>query len=326
MGMRRRDFLSALGGAAVLAPFDLHAQQAGKTYRVGVFVTVNNPAMESAYRAFIDEMRAQGFIEGQNLVLIQRPTNQPSATLAANVADAVRSGVDVIVTSTQPALQAAAGTGIPVVISANNYDPIAHGYVKSLAQPGGNVTGVFLRQTELAEKQVELLTQAFPDRKRTAMLWDAISGDQFSAAERRAKSLGLDVISMKFEAPPYDFAAAFSKAVQGGAQQALCLSSPFLGRFAQDIVDQTARHRLPTMFIFRPYTELGGLMSYGVDPQAIFGQIAGYVAKILRGAKPADLPVEQPTKFELVVNLKTAKAIGVELPTAILLRADQVIE
>lgn len=324
--MRRREFLSALGSAAVLTPFNLHAQQAGKIYRVAVFATVDNPAMTSAYRAFIDEMRAQGFVEGQNLTLIQQPTNRPSATLAANVADAMRSGVDVIVTSTQPALQAAAGTGVPVVISANNYDPIAHGYVKSLAQPGGNVTGVFLRQTELAEKQVELLTQAFPARKQTAMLWDTISGDQFVAAERRAKSLGLDVIPMKFEAPPYDFAAAFSKAVQGGAQQALCLSSPFLGRYAQDIVDQAARHRLPTMFIFRAYTELGGLMSYGVDPRATYSQLAGYVTKILRGAKPADLPVEQPNKFELVVNLKTAKAIGVELPTAILLRADQVIE
>ena len=238
----------------------------------------------------------------------------------------MRSRVDAIVTTTQPALQAAAGTDLPVIISANNYDPIAHGYVKSLAHPGGNVTGVFMRQTELAEKQVELLTQAFPERRRVAILWDSISVDQFTAAERRAKAMGLDVISMKFGAPPYDFAAAFSKGVQDGAQQALCLSSPFLGRFAQDIVDQATRHRLPTMFIFRAYAELGGLMSYGADPAAIFRQIAGHVAKVLRGAKPADLPVEQPNKFELVVNLKAAKAIGVELPTAILLRADQVIE
>jgi len=326
MGMRRRDFLSALGGAAVLAPCNLHAQQAGRTYRVGVFVSVNNPAMNTAYRAFIDEMRALGFVEGQNLVLIQRPTDQPSAELAANVADAVRSRVDAIVTTTQPALQAAAGTDLPVIISANNYDPIAHGYVKSLAHPGGNVTGVFMRQTELAEKQVELLTQAFPERRRVAILWDSISVDQFTAAERRAKAMGLDVISMKFGTPPYDFAAAFYKGVQDGAQQALCLSSPFLGRFAQDIVDQATRHRLPTMFIFRAYAELGGLMSYGADPAAIFRQIAGHVAKVLRGAKPADLPVEQPNKFELVVNLKAAKAIGIELPTAILLRADQVIE
>jgi len=324
--MRRREFLCAFGGAAAFAPFDLHAQQAGRTYRVGVFVTVNNPAMNAAYRAFIDEMRVQGFAEGQNLVLIQRPTDQPSAELAANIAEAVRSRVDAIITTTQPALQAAAGTGLPVIISANNYDPIAHGYVKSLSQPGGNVTGVFLRQTELAEKQVELLTQAFPERKHIAILWDTISGDQFTAAQRRAKALGLDVISMKFETPPYDFAAAFSKIVQDGAQQALCLSSPFLGRFAQDIVDQATRHRLPTMYIFRAYSELGGLMSYGADPAAIFRQIAGHVAKVLRGVKPADLPVEQPTKFELVVNLRAAKAIGVELPTAILLRADHVLE
>jgi putative tryptophan/tyrosine transport system substrate-binding protein len=120
VGMRRRQFLAALGGAAVLAPSQLRAQQAGRTYRVGVFVTVNNPAMNAAYHAFIAEMRAQGFVEGQNLVLMQRPTDQPSAALAADVAEAVRLKIDAIVTSTQPALQAAAGTGIPVVISANN--------------------------------------------------------------------------------------------------------------------------------------------------------------------------------------------------------------
>jgi putative ABC transport system substrate-binding protein len=322
--MRRREFV--LGSAAALWPLGAHAQQAGKVYRIGVFVTVNNPAMRSAYRAFLDELRSQGFTEGQNLAVDQRPTAQAPAALAANVAEMVRSKVDAIITSTQPALQAAAGTGIPIVISANNYDPIAHGYLRSLAQPGGNVTGVVLRQTELAEKQVELLTQAFPDRKRLALQWDAISADQFSAAERRAKALGLDVVSVKYENPPYDFGRAFQKISQDGLQHTLVLSSPFMGRGSQEIVDLTIRHRLPAMFIFRSYAELGGLMSYGADSVAMFRQMAIYVAKVLRGARPADLPVEQPNTFEFVVNLKTAKAIGVELPTSILLRADEVIE
>ena len=139
----------------------------------------------------------------------------------------VRSKVDAIFAGIQPALQSAAGTGIPVIIAAVNFDPIAHGYVQSLARPGGSVTGVVLRQTELAEKQVELLTQAFPERNRLAMQWDAISADQFSAAEHRAKTLGLDVISIRFERRPYDFSAAFRKMAEGGAQMLLTLSSPF---------------------------------------------------------------------------------------------------
>ena len=154
-----------------------------------------------------------------------------------------------------------------------------------------------LRQTELAEKQVELLTQAFPDRKRLAIQWDAISADQFSAAERRAKALGLDVTSIKYEGPAYDFAGAFRRMSEGGAQQTLVLSSPFMGRASQEIVNLAIRHRLPAMFIFRSYAELGGLMSYGADNVALFRQMAIYVAKVLRGAKPADLPVEQPNTF-----------------------------
>ena len=134
--MRRREFLA--GTAAALVPLGARAQQSGKVHRLGVFMTVNNPAMRSAYRAFLDELRAQGFAEGQNLTVDQRPTDQTPAALAGNVAEMVRAKVDAIVISTQPALQTAAGTGIPIVITANNYDPIAHGYVKSLAQPGGN--------------------------------------------------------------------------------------------------------------------------------------------------------------------------------------------
>jgi putative ABC transport system substrate-binding protein len=324
--MRRRDFLGALGGAAAAAwPLGARAQQASKTYSIGLFGS-DTPIMEPAYRAFFDELRKQGFIEGENLVVTRRQADQTPAALSGNVAEMVRSKVDAIVASTLATLQAAAGTGLPIIIAANNFDPITHGYVKSLAQPGGNVTGVVLQQTELAEKQVELLTQAFPDRKRLAMQWDIVSADQFSAAERRAKALGLDVISIKFERPPYDIAAAFRHMTEGGAQMHLLLSSPFLGRHTQAIIDLTIEYRLPTMFIFRRYVELGGLMSYGADNVAMYRQTAGYVAKVLRGAKPADLPVEQPTKFESAVNLKTAKAIGIELPTAILLRADEVIE
>jgi putative tryptophan/tyrosine transport system substrate-binding protein len=241
----------------------------------------------------------------------------------------VRANADVLVAlGSEPVLQAclAASRTIPIIFVAINYDPIAHGYVQSLAKPGGNVTGIVLRQTELAEKQVELLTQAFPDRTRLAVLWDDISGDQFEAAQRRATLLRLEVYSHKFEHPPYDIDAAYRSIAGAGSDMMLVLSSPFFARHLRRITELSTRHRLPSMFIFKGYADAGGLMSYGVDPVAMYRQGATLVGKVLKGAKPAELPVELPTKFQMVVNLKTAKAIGIELPTAILLRADEVIE
>jgi putative ABC transport system substrate-binding protein len=215
---------------------------------------------------------------------------------------------------------------IPIIFVANNYDPISRGYVQGLARPGGNVTGIFLRQTELAEKQVELITHAFPDRTRLALLWDYVSADQFEAAERRAKLLRLDVHSRKMENPPYDIDAAFRGFVDSGADVLLLLSSQFFSPRRDRILELAIRQRLPAMFIFKAWAEAGGLLSYGPDSVAMYRQGGTFVGKVLKGAKPADLPVEQPTKYEMVVNLKTAKAMGIELPTAILLRADTVIE
>ena len=326
--MRRREFITLLGGAAAW-PLAAGAEQGGKVARIGTFTVFDNPVTGAAYRVFLEELRKLGFSDGQNLVVEWRPANQESPALAAAAAEIVRANADLIFApGTEAVLQAAiaASSTIPIVIVAINYDPIARGYVKSLAQPGGNVSGVVLRQTELAEKQVELLTQAFPDRTRIAVLWDSFTADQFGAAERLAKSLHLEVRSLKLENPPYDFDAAFQALADGGPTMLLVLSSPFFARSNRHIAELAIRHRVPAMYIFRGYVEAGGLMSYGADIVAMYRQSAAHVAKILKGAKPADLPVEQPTKFELVVNLKTAKAIGIELPTAILLRADEVIE
>ncbi len=226
------------------------------------------------------------------------------------------------------ALQAAtaARPAVPVVMLANNYDPFARGYVKSLAQPGGNVTGLFYRQPELAVKQLELLVEAFPERTRVAVLSDSASPDQLSAIEGAVQSMRLSLRSLKLENPPYDFDAAFRTVVQGEAQMLHILSSPLFTPQSALIAELAIRNRLPTMFIFRHYVEAGGLMSYGVDTKPMWRRAASYVAKILRGAQPSDLPVEQAANFEFAVNLKTAKAIGVTLPTSILLRADEVIE
>jgi putative tryptophan/tyrosine transport system substrate-binding protein len=327
--MRRRDFVALLGGTAMW-PLPLRAQQTGKMARIGVFGgSPDNPIMGPAYRAFGEELRKLGYAEGQNLIVEYRTTVPDISVLTAQAREFIRLQVDVVVAlGAEPGLKAAAAAShtIPIVFVANNYDPIALGYVGSLAKPGGNVTGIFLRQTELAEKQVELLTEAFPDRKRLAVLWDAISAGQFATAEARAKLLGLQVRSLKFENPPYDLDAAFQSIAEDKSQMLLALTSQFFAEQSARLLNLAIQHRLPSMFIFKPYTERGGLMSYGADNVAMYRQSASFVAKILQGAKPSDLPVELPTKFEFAVNLKTAKAIGVELPTSILLRANDVIE
>ena len=328
--MRRREFITLLGGAAVAWPLTARAQPAGKSRRIGLLqASLDDPVTGRGYPAFLDELKKAGFSAGQNLTIETVRLDQDTQKLFAATADLVRSNAELLVAEgPEIALQAAvaASSTIPIVMWAINYDPIAHGYVKSLARPGGNITGIVSQQTELAAKQVELLTQALPGRTRLALLYDGLSADQFAAAERQAKSLGLDVQSLKLENPPYDFDAAFRSLAAGSPQMLLVLSSLYFGLYRAHIAELAIQQRLPTMFIFKSYVEAGGLISYGVDPPAIFRQLGFYVAKILNGAKPADLRIEQPVKFELVISLKTAKAIGVELSTAIQLRADEVIE
>ena len=293
--MRRREFITLLGGAAAAWPLATRAQQTDKVTRIGFLGASRTiPAIASQYQAFLAELRELGFVENQNLVVAYRNVDDPRGPFVA-AAELMRSQVELIVASgPETALQAVVGASgfIPIVIQAINYDPIERGYVTSLARSGG----------------------------------DALSADQFSAAEQAARSMPLELRPVKMEKPPYDFPAAFRTITDGGAQMVLVLSSPHFSEQRPQIGELVIRHRLPSMFIFKAYVVAGGLMSYGVDQMASYRRTATYVAKILKGAKPADLPIEQPTKFELVVNLKTAKAIGVDLPTSILLRADEVIE
>jgi putative tryptophan/tyrosine transport system substrate-binding protein len=326
--MKRRAFITLLGGA-VAWPLAARAQQAGKVWRIGILGTsLNVPNLVAYYEAFLAELKALGFEEGKNITINYQLVADPRGTFVA-AAELLRSPVDLIwANGPEVALQAVVGASgfIPIVILAVNYDPIERGYVSSLAHPGGNITGVFYRQPELAVKQLELLTQAFPHATQLGVVWDALSADQFAAAEPVARARQLALQPLKLEKPPYDFAAAFRTLADGGAQMVLVLSSPFFSEHRPQIAEASRAHRLPTMFIFRSYVDAGGLMSYGVNQVQTYRRIAAYIAKIFKGAKAADLPVEQVSNFELVVNLKTARAIGVELPTAILLRADEVIE
>jgi putative ABC transport system substrate-binding protein len=327
--MRRRKFLTLLGSTAAALPLAARAQQAGKIIRIGYLgPSLNSASTAASYQTFLAELRQLGFREGENLTIEYRRLDDPRGPFAM-AAELMRANVDLLVADgPEVALQSVVGASraIPIVFVAVNYDPINRGYVASLARPGGNITGVFLREPELAEKQLELLRQAFPDRAQLAVLWDALSADQFSAAEAAAKSMQLELRSLKLEKPPYDFDTAFRTLAQDASQMVLVLSSPFFTEHRSLIAELALCHRLPTMFIFKSYVEAGGLMSYGADRKPMMRRAASYVAKILNGANPADLPVEQATTYELAVNLKTAKAIGVAIPTAILLRADEVIE
>jgi putative ABC transport system substrate-binding protein len=327
--MRRREFIAFVGSTAAAWPLAARGQQPGKVFRIG-FLGVSRDASGTAanYQAFSDELREDGFSEGQNLIIEYRWSNDLRGVSVAG-AELLRAHLDLIVAQgPEAALKAVIDTNrpIPIVLQAINYDPIARGYVASLARPGGNITGLFYQQAELAAKKVELLTQAVPGRTSLGVLWDALVADEFSAAERAAKALRLEVHAVKLENPPYDFAVAFQTIARTGAQMLLVLSSPLFALHRREVAKLAIDHRLPAMFIFKSYVEAGGLMSYGVDQIAMHRRTADFVAKILKGTKPADLPVEQPTKFELVINLKTAKALGVTLPQNLLVAADEVIE
>jgi putative ABC transport system substrate-binding protein len=325
----RREFIVALGGTAVAWPLAARAQEESLV-RVGVIGPArDDPVARFAYQAFVEELRKLGFAEGRNLAVEFRRIDQDVPQVFAGVNELVAWKADVLLAfGPELAVQAAtaARPAIPIVMLAVNFDPIARGYVQSLAQPGGYVTGIVSRQLELAAKQVELLTEAFPERKRLGALWDVLSADQFSAVEREAKARHLALRGLKLENPPYNLVAAFLALAQDGMEMLVVLSSPHFAPRNSEIARLAIEYRLPAMFILKHYVEAGGLMSYGVDFVPMMRRSASFVAKILRGAKPADLPVEQTTHFEFAVNLKTARAIGVTLPTSILLRANEVIE
>lgn len=327
--MRRREFLGVLSAVAAWS-VAARAQQDDKIARVGwIGPGLDNAQSAPGFKTFIDELRKLGFVEGKNLIVETRQSGQGTPQVFNGANELVAAKADVLVANgPEISLQAAvaAGPTVPIVMIANNYDPFARGYVKTLSQPGGNITGLYYRQPELAVKQLELLVEAFPERTRLAVLWDVQSADQFSAVEGLAKSKRLALHALKLENPPYDFEAAFSALTRDQPQMLQVLSSPLFTPHRARIAELAIHHRLPTMFIFRVYVEAGGLMSYGVETIPLYRRAGSYVAKILRGAQPANLPIEQASNFEFSVNLKTAKAIGITLPTSILLRADEVIE
>ena len=300
------------------------AQPMGKLPRVGILITAN-PRL---YDPFVEELRRLGYVDGRDIVLEFRNAEGRIERFPALAADLVRAGVDVILAVSEASVRAAqqGTTSTPIVIVAIDYDPLALQMVTSLARPGGNVTGVFLQQLEVTAKRIELLKAMLPKLTRLAVLWDPSGADQFKAAEAASVSLGLRVQSLKIRPHPDDLSGAFAGAVRERADAIAVVQTAMLFRERAQIVQMATSHRLPAAFTFREFAETGGLMSYGAHLPDMFRRAAFYVDRILRGAKAGDLPMEQPTKFELIINLKTAKTLGLTIPPSVLARADQVIE
>jgi len=304
------------------------AQQPGRTARIGVLL-FNTPESHPDLLAFRESLRQRGYVEGQNIVLEYRSA-ESNERLPALAAELVKRRPDaIVVPSYTPAMRAAkeATRTIPIVVITAG-DPVGSGLVASLAQPGGNVTGLTVMSPELAGKRLELLKEILPRLVRVAVLWNPANPPkvvEWKETQVAATRLGLKLQSLEVRRPS-DFDGAFAIAQKERAEALIMLADPLITSNRKRIVDFASRSRLPSTYTFRDSIDAGGLVAYGPSRTDLFRRAAAYVDKVLKGAKPADLPVEQPTKFDLVINLKTAKALGLNIPASLLLRADHVIE
>jgi putative ABC transport system substrate-binding protein len=329
--VRRREFITLLGGTAATWPLAARAQQpAGRVYRVGYFAIASRERSLHFMKAFEGGLRSLGYRVGENVSIEYRFADGDMGRLSALATDLVRLGVDIIVCGNNVNTVAAmkATTTIPIVM-ASSADPVGAGLVASLARPGGNVTGI-TQDTggEQHAKRVELLKDTLPDLSRVGILWNpdfALNQDRLASIREAVPALGLTVVPV--EARGLDsLEQAFATMVRERVQVLVVLSDGVLFNYRGQIGVMAVRNRLPAIAAAREYAEAGLLLTYGIDLRDQFRQSAVFVDKIFKGAKPADLPVEQPTKFELVINLKTAKALGIIVPPTLLTRADEVIE
>jgi len=327
MRLRTIGLIVTLALGLLLAPLAADAQQPAKVPRIG-FLRAEMPP-ESYIEAFRQGLREHGYVEGQNIVVDYRWAEGNEERLRLLVAELIRLKVDLIVTSAPAATRAAkeATTTIPIVM-VHVADPVAFGFVAGLARPGGNVTGFALLFPELSGKRLEVLKEALPKLSRVAVLWNAANpykAYDLKEVQAVAGALRVTLHTLPVRGPE-DLDDAFQAAVKSRAGGLITLEDPFTGAHRTRIIDLALKHRLPAVFAVRPFVEAGGLMSYGPNPVDQSRRAATYVDKILKGVKPGDLPVQQPTRFELVINLKTAKALGLTIPQSLLFRADEVIQ
>jgi putative ABC transport system substrate-binding protein len=330
--IERRTFMAMLTGGLLAAPLAAEAQQAAKVARIGWLgfnLAAGDPRITEA---FLQGLRDLGYVEGRNVVVDYRDAEGKSERLSALAAELVALKVDLIVVAgTLAALAAKQATRtLPIVFIAVG-DPVTSGLVTSLARPGGNVTGSTVLDPALVGKRLEQLKQAVPGVSRVAVLWqpgflpERTGKDILKETEVAGRALGVRLQFVEARGPA-DFDRAFSDMTRARAGALTVLGSAMLFAERRRLVDLAAKHRLPAVYTTREFVDAGGLMAYGPNVADLFRRAATYVDKILKGAKPGDLPVEQPTKFELVINLKTAKALGLTIPQSLLQRADEVIQ
>jgi len=323
--MRRRLALTAgCAAISVVAPRGAFAQT--KVFRVGA--VSGQPRSATGYIAFERRMAELGYREGRDFIFeyVYAPAFE---AFAPGYRELMARGVDVLLaTGPEIALKSAlevAGDK-PIVMVAIDYDPIARGYLTSLAQPTRNLTGVFFQQIELSVKRLQLFHDAFPTVGHATVFWDRISQDQWHAMEDAGRSLGLQFAGIELAGPAYDYEVALAQAPRLYRGALILPTSPFLFRDRAKIAQVALRNRALSMFVFREWVDAGGLMSYGPDLTSMYRRAAELADRIARGTAPSALPVEQPTKFELVFNLSAARSIGASIPTSLLVRADHVIE
>jgi putative tryptophan/tyrosine transport system substrate-binding protein len=330
--LKRREFIALLGGAATASwPLAVRAQQPERMRRIGVLMNSNETDLETKgyITAFVQGLRNLGWIEGQDMHLDIRWNEGDAAERTRALAtELLRLSPDVILASTTPNLTALLrqGPAMPIVFMLVS-DPLAQGFVSNLAQPGGNITGFAVYEFSIGGKWIDLLKQMTPTLARVAIMFNPDTSPPFwlSAFEAAAPALGVEVMAAPVHNPA-DIRRMVEKISSQPNAGLIVPTDTFLRVHRDLIVEQTARHRLPAMYFSRLFTAAGGLMSYDADSETQFKQAAVYVDRILRGAKPGNLPVQTPTKFNLVINVKTARALGIEVPMSLLLNADDYIE
>ncbi len=325
--MDRRTFIGGVAGSLLAAPLAAPAQQAGKVYRVGILEPI--PAAQNAANldALRKGLRELGYVEGQNLIIEYRSADGRAERFPELASELVRLKVDLLVTRGTPAARAAKNaTGTIPVVMATMGDPRA--IVASFAHPGGNITGVTTFSTELQAKRIELLKELVPNLSRVALLHNMgnpAAPPEWEETKTAARSLGLQAELLDVRSQG-EIGRAFERAVRQHVDALVIGADGLTQMHQQTIVDLVARNRLPAAYPAREFVEAGGLIAYAVNYPDLYFRFASFVDKIFKGAKPGELPVEQPTKFELVINLKTAKALGLTIPQSLLLRADEVIQ
>jgi putative ABC transport system substrate-binding protein len=325
----RRKFVLSAAGTCTFCPVPAFAQQT-KPRRVGILAPgLGSSSAEPNLAAFQEGLRVLGWVDGKNIVLERRGVDGHPERYPALAAELVNARVDVILAAGGPtSLQAARNATkiVPIVMVASSRDPVREGLIKSFARPGGNITGIVTIPAEGGGKLLELLKESVPSISRVGVIWDATVGPYRIPQElgSAARSLGIELVGFEVREPA-DFERSVANATKVPVGGLIISSTPLAGRYAKEMAEAVTAHRLPAIALFRSQAEAGLLMTYGPNLPAEFRSAAIYVDNILKGDNPSEMPVQQPTKFELVINLRTAKALGIKLPQSVLLRADEVI-